>query len=475
MRNMKKLRILSVILALVTSVVLISVPAGADSGAVKKLTLSKSVIAMGEYSNWDGVSNVSQFLSASGEPYCAYDSGDGYVTVIRTKDGLELKKKIKLKKTHPLFGTVISDKDGNYYLVTGEENKGSVTSKETVFISKYSSSGKLLATVGDNGSSSLDYYYDGSFYTKLPFDGGNCDAAIYGDVLAVNYAREMYGGHQSNSLFAVNINTMEKVSLGVWYNSHSFAQRAMTTKNGFLFVSEGDAYNRAFTVYSANMSGNKLSSSNEGDVFHFWVEKSAGDKGNMFVLNDNFAHLGGIVSLPDGKAALAATSAKSLNKKAADESEELFIQIFDPSKNLSSSSAYVTSGTRSGLSGINGDQNVTDYGVKWLTAFGDKAAVSSPQVVATDDGKIVVLYERRTKKTVKMNSGSAYNTTEYSGVYYIVLDKNGKVLQKAKRFSKTAMLNPCEMPVCSGNSIYWFANDNNDSSRSVYLNTLTIK
>ena len=211
MRNMKKLRILSVILALVTSVVLISVPAGADSGAVKKLTLSKSVIAVGEYSNWDGVSNVSQFLSASGEPYCAYDSGDGYVTVIRTKDGLELKKKIKLKKTHPLFGTVISDKDGNYYLVTGEENKGSVTSKETVFISKYSSSGKLLATVGDNGSSSLDYYYDDSFYTKLPFDGGNCDAAIYGDVLAVNYAREMYSGHQSNSLFALIDNLSSKV------------------------------------------------------------------------------------------------------------------------------------------------------------------------------------------------------------------------------------------------------------------------
>ena len=91
-----------------------------------------------------------------------------------------------LKKAAPIFGAVTCDQDGNYYVVTGKTNNTSDTTKETVFVSKYDATGKLVATVGDNGSSSLAYYYGERFYTKIPFDGGNCDIAVNGDYVAVN-------------------------------------------------------------------------------------------------------------------------------------------------------------------------------------------------------------------------------------------------------------------------------------------------
>ena len=51
----------------------------------------------------------------------------------------------------------------------------------------------------------------------------------------------------------------------------------------------------------------------------------------------------------------------------------------------------ILSGTRSGLSGKNGDENVTDYGVKWLTNYDKTYTIENPQVVATDAGNYVIL------------------------------------------------------------------------------------
>ena len=457
---MKKRFISAIVSAFLVGGMLLNIPVSAAKTAVKKQTTEVTVKAEGVYSNWDGVTNVAQFKGSNGSIYYAVDGKDS-VTIVRTKDGSELKKQIKLKKQHPIFGTAIADSKGNYYLVTGEKNTGSDKTKNTVFISKYDKNGKHVSTIGDDGSSSLAYYYDKSFNTKVPFDGGCCDAAIYGNILAVNYAREMYSGHQSNSLFVVNIDSMTKVSPGEFYNSHSFSQRVVATTSGFLFASEGDCYSRAFTVRNAKVSGNSLGSFNEEDIFHFWVKKGALDSYNMYVLNDNFAHMGGLAALSNGKTALVGTSVKSLNSSASKENEQLFIQIFDPTAKLNSSSAYVTSGTRSGVSGPNGDENVTDHGVKWLTSYSSKTTISNPQVVSTDKDNIVVLFEK-------------YSGSSYKGVYYIVLDSKGNVTQKAACFSSKAKLNPCEMPVYANGCVCWVCNEYGYSDKHLYLCTLKV-
>lgn len=456
---------LSVFMALTAAV-----SVSADEKIEKKTIVEEKVAAEGIYANWDGVSNVSHFVGSNGEFCFAYD-GEEYVTVVKTREGSTLKKKIKLKKKHPLFGAVTCDEDGNYYLVTGEANETDDTSKETVFVSKYDKNGKHIKTIGDNGSSSLANYYSKDYNTMYPFRHGSCNAVINGDLLAVNYARSMYSGHQSNSVLIVNIRKMSKVKLGSWYNSHSFAQRTIPFKNGFVFASEGDCFDRAFTVWAVETKNNSAVSSREGNIFHFWVEKGTYTKYDMRVLNNNFAHMGGLAAAGDKTVAFVGTSVKSLSSKAEKENEQLFIQIFDPFADLTKKSSYVTSGTRSGTGGKDGDESVTNYGVKWLTNYKDQF-ISNPQVVSTDDGKIVVLYEK-TKNTETKTGSYTYTKKEYMGVYYIVLNSKGKVLQKAKRFSASARLNPCEMPVFTKDEICWAANTANDS-KNIYVYNLKI-
>lgn len=458
--NKKSRACLSSILtiALILSILIPPSTASADTYAAKSAGIKYEISAAGEYRNWDGVSNVSQFLDQNGNYCFAYDNSKS-VTVVTTKNGKPLKKTISLKKNASLFGGVACDSKGNYYLVTGQKNTSDNQKKNTIFISKYDKNGKLLKTAGDNGSSSLGSWYSEDFNTKIPFDGGNCDIAINGDYLAVNYAREMYNGHQSNSVFAIDTNTMSKVTPGNVYSSHSFAQRAIPYANGFLFASEGDCYNRAFTITTvADMSSGSNTTS---DIFHFWVEKGTLDNWNMYALNNNFAHMGGLTAVSESTAALVGTSAKSLTSKAAKEKEQLFIQIFDPSKKLSSSSAYVTSGTRSGYSGGNGDQSVTDYGVKWLTNYSGKYTISHPQAVSDGNGNTIILYE-------------LYANDSYKGVYYMMVNKDGKVITKKTKYSATAYLNPCEMPVYSNNTVYWTGNKTKDAKHTLYVYSLKL-
>ena len=416
------------------------------------------ITASGRYQNWDGVTNVVQFKNANGNLCYAVDS-DNYVTVYLTNKELSISNTIALKKQHPLFGTVISDSNGNYYLITGEENAANDTSIGTVFISKYDSAGNHIKTIGDNGSSSLESYYDDSFYTKNPFESGNCDAAISEGILTVNYSRRMYNGHQSNSVFSVDIEDMSKVNTGSFYQSHSFAQRVVSVDGGFVYMGEGDCFDRAFTANIVKMSDGEIDYHNEENIFDFWVEDGAYDAYDMFVVNNNFAHMGGLAALSDGKVAFVGQSAQSLNSNAKKESEEIFLQIFDPFLDLSDPDSYITTGTRSGLAGNNGRTSVTNYGVKWLTSYGTESAISDVQVVATNNNEIVILYELTSR------SG-------YQGVYFMVLDEKGNVIHPAACFSPYAILNPCEMPVCDGGMVYWIGNRYSDSSKQVYIYSL---
>lgn len=438
--------------AVAVSIVMFFSPAAVYADAAKDTGISKQIKADGEYKNWEGVSSVSQFLDENGN-YCFACDSSKSVTIVKTKNGKPLKKRITLKKQKPLFGGVACDSSGNYYLVGGKANKSSDHTKSTIFISKYDSKGTHIKTIGDNGSSSLGDWYSQDFYTQTPFDAGNCDIAVNGDYLAVHYARHMYSGHQSNSAFVINMKTMKKVKLNDIYSSHSFAQRTLPYGNGFIFASEGDCYSRAFTV---SMVADPVSGENtNSDIFHFWVKKNALNNWDMQAMNNNFAHMGGLVKAGENTAALVGTSAKSLSSKAASEKEQLFIQIFDPSKDLSQPSAYVTSEKRSGYSGANGDEKVTDYGVKWLTGYSGKYTITHPQAAADENGNIAILYELE-------------KSEKYQGVYYMVLDSEGKIIKKKTRYSATARLNPCEMPVCSGGTVYWTGNKTKGNKMYVY-------
>ena len=128
---MKKLVSILVCAALAANAAVINVCAYAES--IKKTSVQVAVDC-DRYINWDGTSNVAQFIGPNGKFCFAYD-GDKYVTVVKTNGTAALKKKIKLEKKHPVFGNVVCDKNGNFYLITGEENSSNDTSINTVFIS----------------------------------------------------------------------------------------------------------------------------------------------------------------------------------------------------------------------------------------------------------------------------------------------------------------------------------------------------
>lgn len=481
--GMRSIACLAICGVLMTSVVS---PEAATLKVQKTNQKHNITTAKGYYANWDGVSDGTQFLDNQGNMCIAYNTKSNIV-IVKTKNGKPVKKTITLKKKSSVFGGVTCDSDGNFYVVTGKTNKTNNTATKTIFVSKYDSSGKLLASVGDNGSSSLASYYDESFYTKIPFHAGNCDIAVNGDYVAVNYAREMYGGHQSNSLLLVNRQTMQKESVECYYNSHSFAQRVVPWGEGFLLASEGDCYDRAFTVSELKMPGtddgisddlinntgfpddweiiydntysdeevSKTWTCDSQNIFSFWVSKGAFDRYDMYEVNDNFARMGGIATGDVHNAAMVAISAPSLSSKAKKENQQLFIQIFDPNADLTTAESYITSGTRSGLSGKNGDEKVTDYGVKWLTNYDKTYTIENPQVVATDAGNYVILFER-------------YKKYSYQGVYAIVVDAKGNVVQKTKKLASSAYLNPSRMPVYSKGKVWWAGNKTKGTDIYIY-------
>ena len=91
----------------------------------------------GQYPHWDGVSPIAQFEYTDGS-FCLAVDGTDEITIVKiSASGSVVSDDIKLKKAHPIFGTVVCDASGYFFAVTGEINQTSDTSKQTVFISKY--------------------------------------------------------------------------------------------------------------------------------------------------------------------------------------------------------------------------------------------------------------------------------------------------------------------------------------------------
>ncbi len=440
---MKK-RLFVLLLAAVMLAGMLPVSAAAADGPTASVVMSfllghtLRVSSVGRYANWAGVSNVSQFVDEKGRFCCAAD-GEDSITVIRTDHG-KVVSTVSIPKTHERFGGAVCDDSGNLYLVFGDDNYAEDTSKSTVYVCKYDANGKLLATVGGNGSEGMSSG-GSSYYTKVPFGDGNCDVAINGGRLVVNYAREMYNGHQANALFVVDLATMTAARGIISYNSHSFDQRVSPYgETGFLLESQGDCYPRAFAAAVTNAS----KTLNEMETFRFWVEEGTWDDYDMIRLNTTRSRLGNILETSSG-AMLVAASVRSLDEKAQSEPYDLFVQVFDPMGKASDPGAYVTSGVRSGKSGQNGDKSVTDYGVSWLTDFGASGkTVAEVQAVSIDKNTVAVLYE--------LNLNGVYDST-----WYMLLNGDGSVRQPATSIGDVR-LNRDEDPVYADGAVQWVTN-----------------
>ncbi len=437
---------------------------------MEKFDIDFSVADIGSYSNWEGVSNISYLGERDGNVVFSVDFGDmiaifegsGEANMALDDEGNEIWEQLAsdpvcIQKEYPLYGGMIRDDDGFFYMVTGHPGNEAGGQTGLIYVTKYSPEGDIVGQVIDDGGSSLGFDAETKFLTFEPFYSGNCVMSINNGILAVYYARKMVSGHQSDSLLLVNTEAMEEVFVGRVYQSHSFAQRIVAEGKGFLLASEGDCYDRAFVVTSVNEKKETQSDA----VFHFGIKPDTLNNSDVYTLNNNFAHLGDIAVSKSGKAVLAATSARSMSEAAQDEPEDIFVQIFDSKKKLSSAKAYVKGETRKGLSGGNGDIPCTDHGVIWLTNLKNSEKIGSLHCVITENDLVVLLYEKYDEKGT------------YLGVYYTILDLDGNVRHPETCYWERARLSRSETPYCSGNALWWIGNAEEDYC--LYKYSLTVK
>lgn len=384
--------------------------------------------------NWAQISSVQQFTyKDDGLAYAYVDRNKLILTTPNTTLTLDMK--------YPILGDVISDAEGNFYIIWGRENTTNNADMETTFISKYSSEGAHLKTTGFVGKSS-PWHDDDSAKTKIPFAHGNSVSVIADGILVNYHSKKRYDGHQSDQAIAVKISDMSAYSLpNDTFSGHSFNQSLIYSKqtSGFLFASQGDAYARGFRV---NNSSGRYGDASE-ILFHFYLEANANY--DMYIVNETFAQLGGLVETSKG-VALVGASAKSISERAKSENQNLFVQIFDPQARQISDSMFIGGEVRRGAlsTDINDSTNspltnVTDYGVHWLTDYTDTDVIA-PQVISAND-QIIILW----------------STQEDS--FYMVLSAEGKIIKPATSLDGLP-LNSFERPVYHDGSMYWVAVNN---------------
>lgn len=385
-------------------------------------------------SRWAYISPIQQFSYKNEGLAYAYESNGKLI--VQTPS-----RRLVLDQLYPLLGDVISDELGHFYVVWGLSNENSQTPIETLFISKYSPDGQFIKSVGFEGDSS-PWGKDNSAKTQIPFDAGKSVSAIQNGILVNYHGKQRYDGHQSDQVVAVKIDDMTPYfQENNTYTGHSFNQSILYSKRSqdFLFASQGDAYPRGFRVNG--MGGDY---GNQSDVlFHFYLEANAAY--NMWVVNETFAQLGGLVETSSGLA-LVGASAKSIGEKAKTETQNLFVQIFDPTQSQIDENKFIGGTLRSGYTSfdINDTQNrplspVTDYGVLWLTND-SKQNVVSPQVVVGND-QIIILW-----------------STEKSS-YYMVLSSNGAIVKPVTELGRIP-LNSMEAPIFYKNAVHWVSVEN---------------
>ena len=344
----------------------------------------------------------------------------------------------------PVLGDAIADDDGNIYIIWGQENKNPDNKEvNTVFITKYSPTGVRLKTVGFKGKE----VWGITGRTRDPFHAGNCDSEIANGILVVNYARQMYNGHQSNDVIGVNLSDMSPVKFEGFnsapYVSHSFNQRVIYSKLAkcFVYANQGDVdYTRGFIISYKGRDHN---------IFHFYMQSNA--RGSDYLTNRTFAQMGSLVETSKG-IVLVGASAKSIGLKTPSEVQNLFVQVMKPNVFQVSADFFVGGSKRSGETSFNyKDRNntpltpVTDYGVRWLTNYTSKDVILPHAVVVND--KIVILWNTPGEK-------------EYTTVAnYAVLANDGKVIVPPTVLSKDIPLNSMEDPIYHNGKIWWVGNN----------------
>ena len=408
-----------------------------------------------ETSNNNFVSKQTEFFTTQIDTvsYCSRDSkiqqfnymDEGIAYAYVDKETLNVvlpTHELTINLLYPKFADIIADNSGNIYIVWGKDATTTTYDEETVFISKYTSSGILVKTVGFVGESCMG----NTGNTKIPFRSANTKSIITPTrMLYVFYSREMYNGHQSNNIVGLNIDSMQPFDynrryeeVGIFpYVSHSFGNDIIWSNvaNNVVAISHGDGSPRGF-IFTTPGSADY--------IFNFYLQANA--NGDMSIVNKTFAQMGGIIETSKGFVFVGA-SAKTLGEEAKNEVQNLFVQVINKDVvNLKERDEtyprdiFIGGTDRTGFTSFNIRDNnnrplseITNYGVTWLTNYNDNSVVS-PQVVEVND-KVVILWNYKNNN------------------YYMVISNIGEIL--IPQTSINVPLNSAEQPIYVNGKVQW--------------------
>lgn len=382
---------------------------------------------------------------------------------------LQLVDAIQMEARYPLFGNIICDQSGKYYVAWGQTDSAK-TNCITMAVTKYDYSGNYVGELTLTGYESAPYSGDG-WGTCVPFNSANCSMAIQNGILAVNYGRKMYNGHQSNMILYVKCATMKRVYANTAYTSHSFDQRIYATADGksYIALNHGDAYDRGFSLTKItkiyDTEGYWLPADGEVYTFHFREGAT-----RSYGYNETFAQMGGLAEL-DSAFVFAASSERMLSLAEAPSAEymgyngarDLFVQILKKNfTDYSGADCYYTAGETRKAQGtkpasattqlwLNGDEE--DYGILWLTNYDASHYAANPKVFSMGNDKFGVMWEKREYVS---NYWSNSNSAE---TYFALLDVNGKVLVDTMRVPDCLLAADAD-PVVVDGAVYWATKDN---------------
>lgn len=387
---------------------------------------------------------VISFFDYKGFYNVAYMDGD-YLKIQRyDSSSMAYTDTVRIPRKYPYFGNVISDSHGYYYVAWGQTDSEG-TNCTTISVAKYTYQGAFVAECAFRGNDTGDDEWG----TKTPFHAGNCSMAINNGVVAVNYGRLMYSGHQSNYIIYVDSATMTGLSGSYAYCSHSFDQRMVPTSDGgFLALNQGDYYNRSFHINRINADRKRL-----GQLWNFHFSRTS-------AYNFTLAQLGSIVETGNAYVFCGSSertlSLDSLPYYSHGEARDLFIQIVKKDfYNYSGEEQYRVSGSvrvpvgtpSESFPPLTGKER--DYGVLWLTGYEGTHYVANPKIVALDDSRFAVMWEKR-----------AYSNTNNVETYYAIMDENGSVVKEPVCIAGTYLAGNID-PVYREGRIYWTTSDAN--------------
>lgn len=414
--------------------------------------------------------NVITFFDYLGRLNVAYANGQNAVTVqVYEPSTMKLFATKKLTIPYKLFGSITCDDKGNYYVVSGQNayKDGSDSSQDlekvSICISKYDYDGKKVAELLVKGKNSNPYSGD-DWGTCEPFHAGNCSITVNNGIVAVNYGRRMFNGHQSNMIIYARCSDMTRVYANTAYTSHSFDQRIYPDGDGFLALNHGDAYDRSFQITKIAQfqddEGYWLPAVDDYPNFHF-REGANRDHG----YNETFAQLGGMAQL-DGAYAFAGASERKLSLEPGptstymghNDARDLFVQILKKDfENYEGAEKYLVAGETRRPEGTRPKKSATElflkgseanYGVIWLTKYDKNSYAANPKVFALTSDIFGVLWEKRSYE------GDGAET------YFLMMRTNGTKVRDARKIDGCLLAADVD-PVVKNGNIYWTTNDGN--------------